>query len=117
MEYHKIRGVDMEVCTAEQKIAYNMAFSAHISFQDRYNSAKKVSAICKADVLDQIVRHEMDCYGYTDKGRYDVDAIFAALRGGIETYMDKPFIATSYAEIGKTFPANYLKNCTKEAAI
>lgn len=25
LQYHKIRGVDKSVCTAEQKIAYNMA--------------------------------------------------------------------------------------------
>jgi len=26
MKYHKIRGVDKSTCTAEQKIAYNMAW-------------------------------------------------------------------------------------------
>ena len=36
MKYHKIRNIDIKTCTAEQKIAYNMAFSADITFGDRF---------------------------------------------------------------------------------
>lgn len=107
MKYHKIRGVDMKICTAEQKIAYNMAFRAHIGFQDTYNKAKAVSAICKEDVLNQIIRIELDAWRESENSRYDIDAIFAALRSGLERYMDKPFIAASYKEVGEAFPANY----------
>lgn len=35
MKYHKIRGVDKSTCTAEQKIAYNMAW--YIWNDCRYN--------------------------------------------------------------------------------
>ena len=38
MIYHKIRGIDKNICTAEQKLAYNIAF--RISIDARYNWAQ-----------------------------------------------------------------------------
>lgn len=32
VKYHKIRNVPLEVCSAEQKIAYNLAFNIHINY-------------------------------------------------------------------------------------
>ena len=112
MKYHKIRKVPLEVCTAEQKIAYNIAFSAHINFQEKYDAARKISEVCRIDVINQILNCEMENYERTycdgKQSRYDIDAIFSALRSGIDEYLKKPFIATDYKSIGKSFPANYL---------
>ena len=112
MKYHRIPNVPLEVCTAEQKIAYNLAFRAHINFQEKYDEARKISGVCRMDVVNQIVNCEMENYKRTycdgKKSRYDIDAIFAALRSGIDEYLKKPFIAADYKSIGKAFQANYL---------
>lgn len=109
MTYHKIRGVCKSVCTAEQKIAYNLAFRAHISYQDVYNKAKTISGVCVSDILRQIVEQEMHEFSFSaDYGKYNEDAINAALNAGIENYLNNPFIASDYATIGKAFPALYL---------
>lgn len=111
MKYHKICGVEKSVCTAEQMIAYNLAFRAHISFQDEYNKARSVSAACVSALVGEIVALSMKNYrsAYDYKpGKYDEDAIFSALNAGLSAYLDQPFIASDYATIGKAFPANYL---------
>lgn len=109
MKYHKIRGVNMNVCTAEQKIAYNLAFRASVSYMDAYKKARSASAVCVSDVLHQIVENELEAWSYNpDYCKYNADAINAALNAGIRGYMEAPFIATSYEEIGAAFPARYL---------
>lgn len=114
MTYHKIRNVPLEVCAAEQKIAYNCAFYAHISFQDEWDEAKRNSAVCASDLLHEIIqikmkdlRRELERKNYLT--RYDLDAIQACLNAGLADYLDKPFIATLYEQVGKAFPAHYLK--------
>ena len=110
MKYNKIRGVEKSVCTAEQKIAYNLAFRASISYQDVYNKAKTISAVCVSDILRKIVEQEMHEFSFSsDCGKYNGDAIESALNAGIENYLNNPFIASDYATIGKAFPALYLK--------
>lgn len=36
MKYHKIRNVSLNVCTAEAKIAYNIAFAYTWDYRDEY---------------------------------------------------------------------------------
>lgn len=108
MKYHKIRNVSKEVCTAEQKIAYNLArarYSVHKKEFDRVNTANPGAA---RNDCERLVCLWMDIYTYGDKVRYDVDAIACALRSGIYDFMCNPFIATSYEQVGRAFPANYL---------
>ena len=111
MKYHKIRGIDLEVCTAEQKIAYNMAFRAHISFQEDFDRVNAVNpgnarADCVTMAQKSLEWYRM-AYDYKP-GRYDEDAIYAALLAGLYDYLCKPFIGTSYKQIGEAFPAHYL---------
>lgn len=109
MKYHKISGVELKTCTAEQKIAYNLAFNAHISFGDAFNNLD--SGIAKAEAVIKIRDRMMNQYrlGYNYKhGRYDEDAIQSALHAGLRNYLEKPFIANDYESIGKAFPAHYL---------
>lgn len=109
LTYHKIRGVDKGVCTAEQKIAYNLAFRAHISYQDAFDRAASVSEICTKELVHEIIRLEIESAKCSESAaRYNLDAIFAALNAGLEGYLRKWFIATSYEEIGRAFPACYL---------
>ena len=88
MKTHKIRGVEKSVCTAEQKIAYNLAFAyLHI------NGWTPQTAI-------DIYRKSAEGV----KGRYNVEAIEAALLAGADAYRAKPFIAFRYEDIGAAFP-------------
>jgi len=96
MKLHKISKVSIRVCSAEQKIAYNYAL-AHCDFLkrvfDKSTTAEKVAELMK------IFR-----WGYSYKqGKYNEDAIEKALMNGIEAYLQKPFIATDYEQIGQAF--------------
>lgn len=110
MKHHKIRGVDLNVCTAEQKIAYNLAFRAHITFEETYKKAFAVSAICASEVLEQILDFEMSSFraSYSYTGKYNEDAIKSALRAGLSDYLLHFHLYSTYEEIGKAFPAYYL---------
>lgn len=87
MKTHKIRGVAKDVCTAEQRIAYNLAF-AYLNI----NGFDVAAAM-------RIYRSSA---GYS--GRYDDAAIEAALTAGAEAYRAAPFIAWNYEQIGAAFP-------------
>ena len=98
MKFHKIRGIEKSVCTAEQKIAYN------------YASADR----------DWILRSNMELWQYLDdvaaraqknaaiSKKYDIDAIIHCLRQGLVNYLGAKYhILTSYKEIGDMFPSLY----------
>ena len=110
LKYHKIRNVDKFVCTAEQKLAYNIAW--RISGDCRYNwhadaSRAAIDAAeerAMADYLDTWQRDHADA-----AATYNTDAIFSALRAGLHDYLfGGCLIMSSYAQIGKAFPAHYL---------
>ena len=111
MKYHKICNIPMNICTCEQKIAYNLAFAhAHI-FRKAYNLSPMQFQKC--EVIHEAVEFCMKMWGYNDKAyKYDTDAIFCALNAGIENYIANncPILA-SYENIGEMFPAYYLKIC------
>lgn len=105
MKLHKIPKVDMSMCCAEQKIAYNMAFRAHISFEDKFKSLSTEEE--KAAMADRIADFEMENYrvSYNYKpNKYNEDAILKALKAGLKAYLEKPFIAWNFAEVGAAFP-------------
>lgn len=109
MKYHKIRGVAMETCSAEQKAAYNLAFRLHISHGEKY---KKIAASCPRFVLaeaeDQLLTDAVKQWKRDGDPRLDIDAVFSALRAGLHNYLLRPFIASDYEKIGKAFPAKYM---------
>ena len=108
MTYHKIRGVEKTVCTAEQKIAYNLASAYSDLFQADYNAMPM--QFQKHEVIHKTVNFCIDMWkGNKSAKKYDIDAIFCALNAGLENYIKSghPIIA-DYAEIGKMFPADYL---------
>lgn len=88
LKTHKIRGVEKSVCCAEQKIAYNLAF-------------------CYLNINDFSIEGALDVWevsAQAQSGRYNAEAVEAALRAGADAYRAKPFIATRYEEIGAAFP-------------
>ena len=109
MKYHKIHGVALETCTKEQKIAYNIAFRLHISAGDKYHkAANTVPAFVLDRMKNELLRDGLRMWQIDGDPRLDVDAIFSALRAGLHDYLMRPFVASSYEQVGKAFPANYL---------
>lgn len=95
LKTRKIPGVDKSVCCAEQKIAYNLAFSTrdHI-LRCGLNGEQAVAEAMK------FWRHCPE----SQNSRHNSDAIRAALAGGLDNYLNSFFIASSYEQIGKSFP-------------
>lgn len=108
MCYHNIGGVKKEVCTAEQKIAYNLAWRYKDYILSAYN--KYVFQFEKSQVIRK------SCYDLVGvfkenypNTKYNIDAIFCCLGAGLENYINRKYsILSSYEEIGEAFPANYL---------
>lgn len=112
LKYHKIKNIPLEVCTAEQKIAYNLAFSVSDITKKAYekcNTGLQKSEVI-AESVDLCMKSWTSAYDYEKrKSRYNIDAIYSALRAGMENYISGMYcILYSYEEIGKTFPALYL---------
>lgn len=115
MKYHKIRNVSLEVCTAEAKIAYNLAFLCATDYRDAYKkNASNVSRIAVSDLASEAVNWCMRMWKdgntyQTTPDKYDIDSIFCCLNAGMEKYFKGDYaILSSYEEIGKTFPSLYL---------
>lgn len=99
----------MAICTAEQKIAYNLAFAWGECLSKAYKKAptrlQKSDAV-REGVLQCVAQWRRD---YSTNSRFDIDSIFCALSAGLENYLQKGCpILWSYAEIGAMFPALYL---------
>lgn len=116
LQYHKIRGVDKSVCTAEQKIAYNMASRIYgdIRFAkvwQQYDSGK-VPAFLQNDWESKAIRTYFTTWqrDYNKaSAHYNEDAIFSALRAGLHDFIcHHAPIFTTYKEVGQAFPAYYL---------
>ena len=95
LKTHKIPNIDKLVCCAEQKIAYNLAFSTrdHI-LRCGLNGEQAVAETMKF----------WHSSGEGQNSKYNSETIHAALAGGLENYLKKPFIASNYEQIGKAFP-------------
>ena len=112
MKYHKIANVDKSVCTAEQKIAYNIAFQLHISYADQFAEVNAINPGSARSNCAELAQEGLKWYkmSYSYKpGKYDEDAIFSALLAGLYDYLSNFRIFSSYEDIGKAFPAHYLK--------
>lgn len=108
IKYHKIKGIDKRICTAEQKVAYNMAFNIHIERGDEYDAMK--TAVDKSNAIAEWVDTECRLFSQNHpEAKIDIDGVFAALRLGLPKYLTKDgfFIATDYRQIGDAFPAVY----------
>lgn len=104
MKTHKIKNIDRSICTAEQKIAYNFAFSDYTHIERVQREYSQAVASETAYRLRDIHIEELKRQGT----RYNLDAIFCAYNAGIWDYIKlKYHILTTYEEIGKIFPVLY----------
>ena len=106
MKMHKIIGVDKDICTAEQKIAYNYAFMYRSTMEKIRDS--DTTEIAKNEAYQQVV--DWVIRGVKDNGidkKYNIDAIVHCFRNGIENYLNRFEVIGSYEEIGKTFECLY----------
>lgn len=102
----KIRNVEKSICTCEQKIAYNYAFSYVEVGKKLFNS--DIAESGKAHGMHDI--ESMVLAGIKRNGidkEYNVDAIMIAFRNGFRNYCEKFFIASDYETIGKCFKIPY----------
>lgn len=106
MTYHKIRNVEKSVCTAEQVIAYKIAFRIWI------NRGGDIAALPTASAQDDAEKRLVKLYisDLIKQGsRYNLDAVFCALNAGLHDYLFGDHHAMiSYYDVGRAFPANYL---------
>ena len=102
----KINGLEKTVCTAEQKIAYNYAFSWYFTYDRRIKEC--ATAIQKAEVLQDIIDFiTSDILRRDEMKKYNADAIIIAFRQGFVDYCSDFFIASDYVKIGKVFNIPY----------
>ena len=116
MKYHKIPKVSLNVCTAEQMVAYNMARRLGCIYNENFKRRfSKLTGVQKSDVIfqlvDEAVKMLKNSYEYNNiNTKYNVDYIICAFRGGIEDYINQNTpILWYYEDVGKIFPANYLE--------
>jgi hypothetical protein len=93
MKLHKIRNVEKEVCTCEQKIAYNYAVS---NYDNIYQDKERIA---------ECVKRDLERRSNGDMKKYDCNAIFQIFVSNFENYKKAKYhILTSYDEIGNAFP-------------
>ena len=92
---HKIHGVDKNVCCAEQKIAYNLAFASR-SMIIRANMSSE-------EAIPEMLRMFRLSYDYKP-GRFDEQIIASALAAGFPKYREHFKLATNYEQIAEMFP-------------
>lgn len=90
--YHKIRNVDVEDCTCEQMVAYNISFS---NYDWILRSGKDYKVLLK-EIVDRL-------YKQKEFSRFNMETVYEALMNGFNEYSHYPFIATDYKRIGDTF--------------
>ena len=105
MNYHKIPGIEKNICTAEQKIAYNIAFTININHGDDF--LKIPSQFEKSNAIYKLIKIYIQEFKNQNL-KYNIDAIQCCLNAGLENFLEKPFIALNYEEVSTAFPAYYL---------
>ena len=106
MKCKKIRGIDKNICTCEQKIAYNYAFAWVNTYERRIKELTNQADKCIVfqHIVDFITK---DIMTRDDMKQYNPDAIITAFRNGFINYYNNYFIATNYEKIGEVFSIPY----------
>lgn len=108
MKYTAIPGIKKEVCTAEQKIAANLAIRYRYIIKSAYDDA--TSGIQKNEIIRAAVRGLCSSFSRDyPNSTYNIDAIFCALGAGLENFIKDSCVGfTDFESVGKAFPALYL---------
>lgn len=91
-KYHKIRNVDIEDCTSEQMIAYNISFS---NYDWILRSDRDYKVLLK-EIVDRLSNQK-------EFSKFNMETVYEALMNGFNQYSYCPFIANDYKRIGDTF--------------
>ena len=106
MKVHKIRNVEKSECFAEQKIAYNYAFSWRSQLEqiEKANIPEFVKSEKRQHIINCVIRGIKE--QKIDK-KYNIDAVIHCFRNGINEYLKGYSILTSYKDIGNIFKCSY----------
>lgn len=96
MKKYKIRNVDIEVCSAEQKIAYNFLFSWTLNKHDKDYAYK-----CVKDSIYEEMEGKRVCIHPTNWKKYNIDYILELFYRNYDKYIEsgKP-IFSNYEDLG-----------------
>lgn len=91
MNLHKIAGVDLDVCSYEQKIAYNLACAYGLIYRDEPSRVEILIALF--------------CAGHPEhRAEFNLDAVRSALNNGLDKYFSTGLHQReTYEQIGKIF--------------
>lgn len=106
LKTRKIRNVPKNVCTAEEKLAYNIAFRIEIGYGDliRKLKAQKKARIIISNFIWNLIRKYLNWYKEDcPNSKYNIDAVQVSLMRNLENYIDEYFIASDYETIGERF--------------
>ena len=99
MKTHKIKGINIEVCNAEQKIAYNYLFSWTLNKHDKDYAYK-----CVKESIYEEMEGKRVCIHPTNWKRYNVDYILELFYRNYDKYIEAGTpIFSSYEAIGGFF--------------
>ena len=99
MKTHKIKGINIEVCNAEQKIAYNFLFSWTLNKHDKDYAYK-----CVKESIYEEMEGKRVCIHPTNWKRYNVEYILELFHNYYDKYIeDGTPIFSSYEAIGGFF--------------
>jgi len=102
---YKLRGIEKDICVAEQKIAYNFACMWDTVGKKILNS--DMAEVGKSDAFSDIEKSVIVSLMRDEFNKYNHDAIIVAFRQGFRKYCTKPFIATNFEQIGEIFKIPY----------
>ena len=99
MKTHKIKGINIEVCNAEQKIAYNYLFSWTLNKHDKDYAYK-----CVKESIYEEMEGKRVCIHPTNWKKYNVDYILELFYRNYDKYIEAGTpIFSSYEAIGGFF--------------
>ena len=113
LQYHKIPNVDKSICTAEAKIAYNMAFRIGLGKHRGWGDIPKWEGSPRFVQFEweaAQIEFELNSWKRTEpNSRYNVDAIQSCLRAGLHEYLTRGCpVFSDYEDVGKCFKSLYL---------
>ena len=109
--FHKLSGIPVEVCTAEAKIAYDMAYSYAYSARNMYRQLySDMTEEEKCIFIQKAINDCMNMWGvsyYNRNSRYSEKGVRESLEAGIERYFLNPKTKLiNLNEIGDMFRPN-----------
>lgn len=101
---HKLQNVSVSTCSAEQKLAYDLAVVYGDVYAPLYRKAADETEKEKVlrQAVDAMVCRYITSYSFS-AGKRDVNALRTALRNGLPEHFRHPEYIHEYATIGKRF--------------